>query len=77
MKMKMKIIIIIKIIEEEKERQAEYETWHVGLDRLGPLSNGRKKGMRKREKRVPKKLKRERGGGVGEGEKCKNWMDVE
>jgi hypothetical protein len=37
---------------------------HVGLDRLGALSNGRKKGMRKRKKgkRVPKKLKREEGG---------------
>jgi hypothetical protein len=32
----------------EKERQADYETWHVGVDRFGPLSNGRKKGMRKR-----------------------------
>jgi len=59
----------------EKERQADYETWHVGLDRLGPLSNGGKKGMRKRLKRVPKKLKRERRG--GRGGKCKSWMDVE
>jgi hypothetical protein len=48
---------------------------HVGLDRLGPLSNGGKKGMRKRLKRVPKKLKRERRG--GRGGKCKSWMDVE
>jgi hypothetical protein len=52
----------------EKERQADYETWHVGLDRLGALQQWKEKGdekekkKKKKGKRVPKKLKRARGG---------------
>jgi hypothetical protein len=47
----------------------------VGLDRLGPLSNGREKGYAKKtkgQKGYPKRLKRER---EGRGESAKvGWM---